>query len=136
MNISHRLVLHFPSNIVNKPIIYTLVKDCNLVFNIMRANITPDEEGIMVMELSGSEKDYEKGINYLKSLGVKIQPLSQDIRRDDERCAHCGACITFCPSKALYVDRKTMKVYFDNEKCSACEICVKACPPHAMELHF
>lgn len=136
MNISHRLVLHFPPNIVNKPIIYTLVKDYNLAFNIMKASITPDEEGIMVMELSGKEKDYEKGINYLNSLRIKVQPLSQDVRKNDERCTHCGACITFCPTKALYVDRKTMKVYFDNQKCSACEICIKACPPHAMELHF
>ena len=130
--VSKRIVLTFKHDTVGQPIVYKLVKDYDLVFNILQAKITPQEEGVMVLELKGKKEDYAAGIKYLTSLGVKIQPLSQDVTRDEDRCTHCGACVTICPSEALYTDKKTMKVIFDPEKCIACELCVKACPPRAM----
>ena len=134
--VSKRIVLTFPHTLLDQPIVYKLVKDYDLVFNILQAKITPKEEGIMVLELKGKKEDYANGVKYLTSLGVKIQPLSQDVTRDEERCTHCGACIAICPTEALYIDKKTMKVIFDAEKCIACELCVKACPPRAMVVKF
>lgn len=134
--VSKRIVLTFPHKLVDQPIVYKLVKDFDLVFNILQAKITPKEEGLMVVELKGAKENYAEGIKYLTSLGVKIQPLSQDVTRDDSKCTHCGACIAICPTEALYIDKKTMKVIFDSEKCIACELCVKACPPRAMIVKF
>ena len=134
--VSKRIVLTFPHKLVDQPIVYKLVKDFDLVFNILQAKITPKEEGLMVIELKGTKDNYAEGIKYLTSLGVKIQPLSQDVTRDDAKCTHCGACIAICPTEALYIDKKTMKVIFDSEKCIACELCVKACPPRAMIVKF
>ena len=130
--VSKRIVLTFPHKLLDEPIVYKLVKDYDLVFNILQARITPKEEGIMVLELKGKKENYASGVKYLTSLGVKIQPLSKDVTRDEDRCTHCGACITVCPTEALYMDKGTMKVIFDSEKCIACELCVKACPPRAM----
>jgi len=130
--VSKRIVLTFPHKLLDKPIVYKLVKDFDLVFNILQAKITPKEEGVMVLELTGTKENYAKGIKYLTGLGVSIQPLSKDVTRDDDRCTHCGACVTICPTEALYMDKNTMKVIFNSEKCIACELCVKACPPRAM----
>lgn len=131
-----RIVLHFPHQLIDKPIAYHLVKDYNLIFNILQARITPDEEGLMVLELSGSDKDYAQGIKFLQEQGVKVQTLSRDVKRNEKRCTHCGACLAVCPTNALYVDRKTMEVIFDIDNCIACELCVPACPPRAMEVKF
>lgn len=130
--VSKKIVLTFKHDTVGQPIVYKLVKDYDLVFNILQAKITPQEEGVMVLDLKGKKENYAAGIKYLTSLGVNIQPLSQDVTRDEDRCTHCGACVTICPSEALYMDKKTRKVIFDPEKCIACELCVKACPPRAM----
>ena len=132
--ISKRIVLKFPSKLVDEPIVYKLVKDFDLTFNILRARVTPKEEGELVIELKGQKQNYAEGIKYLKDLGVKIQPLSQDVTRDEEGCTHCGACITICPTAALYMEKDTMKVIFDPEKCIACELCVKGCPTRAMKV--
>jgi len=132
--ISKKIVLRFPPKLVDKPIVYKLVKDFDLVFNILRARVTPKEEGELVIELKGNKERYAEGMKYLKELGVKIQPLSQDVTRDEERCTHCGACITICPTGAFYMDKKTMQVIFDTAKCIACELCVKGCPPRAMKV--
>lgn len=130
--VSKRIVLTFPHKLVDKPTVYKLVKDFDLVFNILQARITPKEEGLLVLELTGKKENYANGIKYLTELGVNIQPLSKDVTRDDSRCTHCGACVTVCPTEALHMDKKTMQVIFDADKCIACELCVKACPPRAM----
>lgn len=132
--ISKRIVLKFPPKLVDKPIVYKLVKDFDLVFNILRARVTPKEEGELVIELKGRKEKYAEGMKYLKDIGVGVQPLSQDVTRDEKRCTHCGACITICPTAALYMDKESMKVIFDADKCIACELCVIGCPPRAMKV--
>jgi ferredoxin len=134
--VRHKIVLHFPHEQVDKPIVSKLVRDFGLDFNILKASITPREEGLLVLEITGKEKDYEHGMAYIESCGVTIQPLSQDIRRNDAKCTHCGACLAVCPTTALYVKRDTMEVGFDDKECVACELCIKVCPPRAMEIHY
>ncbi len=136
MAVFKRIVLHFPRRLVDRPIVSRLVKDFNLDFNILKASVTPDEEGLLVIELTGEQDNYDKGINYLTETGVRIQSLSQDVTRNEERCTHCGVCITICPTGAFELELLTRRVNFLNEKCLACELCIKACPPRAMEVHF
>jgi len=136
MAVSRRIVLRFPPRLSGRPIISRLVKDFSLDFNILKALITPDEEGLLILELSGEQNNYDKGIKYLTKTGVKIQSLSQNVTRNEERCTHCGACITVCPAGAFELDPVTRRVNFINDKCVACGLCIKACPPRAMEVHF
>jgi len=134
--ISKRIVLHFPHRLVDQPIIYKLVKDFDLTFNILKAYVTPQEEGLMVLELSGEDNNFNKSMEYLESCGLKIQPLSEDIIRNETKCTDCGVCVPICPVGALEVDPITRKVNFYDNKCIACELCVKVCPTRAMEVHF
>lgn len=136
MAVSKRIVLRFPRRLVDRPIVSRLVKDFNLDFNILKASVTPEEEGLLVLELSGKQEDYDKGIRYLTRTGVRIQALSQNVTRNEERCTHCGACVVICPAGAFELEPLTRRVSFADEKCLACGLCIKACPPRAMELHF
>ncbi len=137
MAVSKKIVLHFPKRLVDRPIVYRLVKDYDLEFNILKAFFTPEEEGgLMVLEITGKQENYDKGIRYLTESGLRIQSLSQDVIRNEERCTHCGACITICPTDAFELDPQTRRVNFKDAKCVACGQCIKACPPRAMELHF
>ena len=133
---SRMLVLRFPKGIVDKPIITYLVRDYNLTFNILKAQVYPRKEGILVMELRGDRHDYDRGIQYLKEVGVEVEPVAQGIRRDEERCYQCGACTAVCPSGALHIERPEMDVLFESERCIACELCVKTCPSRAMIVTF
>jgi len=133
---SRKLVLRFPAHLVDKPIIYRLVKDYDLAFNILKAQISPQEEGVLVFELSGEPRALESGISYLKGLGVHIQAFGEDVYRDEGKCTHCGVCVVMCPTGALSLDRETMLVSFDSSKCIACEACIRACPPRAMQIKF
>jgi len=134
--VSKRIVLHFPQRLVDQPIVYKLIKDFDLKFNILKAFVTPDEEGLLVLELSGKKENFAKGVEYLQGSGVRMQPLSQDVIRNEAKCTDCGVCVPICPTEALVVDEKTRKVTFESKECIACELCVKICPPRAMEVHF
>lgn len=136
MVVTKKIVLRFPKRLVERPIVYRLVKDYGLELNILKASITPEEEGLLVLELKGDQKEYDKGINFLVKGGVKIESLSQDVTRNEERCTNCGACITICPAGAFELEPETRLVKFNNEKCIACGLCIPACPPRAMEVHF
>ena len=116
MVVSKRIVLHFPRRLVERSIVSRLVKDYNLDFNILKASVTPDEEGLMVLELNGKQGDYDKGIGYLTKTGVRIQSLSQDVIRNEERCTHCGACVTIFPTGAFELEPLTRRVNFYGEK--------------------
>ncbi len=133
---SKMLSLRFPKTIVNEPIAVNLVKKFDLSFNILKATIYPRKEGLMVLHLSGHKKNFQKGVRYLKGLGIKVENIGQDIKRDEEICFQCGACTAVCPTGALYIKRPEMEVIFDTDKCSACELCVSACPARAMEVKF
>lgn len=136
MVVSKRIVLHFPKELVDRPIVFRLVKDYNLEFNILKALVTPREEGLMVLELNGGQEEYDRGIRYLTTNGVRIESLSQNVSRDEERCTHCGACITLCPNSAFEVEASARRIIFHSEKCIGCKWCIKACPVRAMKVYF
>ena len=128
------LILRFSKEVAQRPVVYHLTKDFDLVFNILNAAILPDKEGVMVMELAGSKKNFREGVKFLKEQGIKVQNASHEVKRINAKCTHCGACTAVCPTGALSIKRPEMEVRFDQEKCSICELCVPACPPRAMEV--
>jgi len=67
------LILRFPATEVEKPIVCNLVKDYGLVFNILNAAVLPRKEGVMVLELSGTRKNFKDGVQYLKNQGVQVE---------------------------------------------------------------
>jgi ferredoxin len=134
--VKKKIVITFPHQLVKEPITYHLVKDYDLVVNIMKARVMPNEEGLLVVELAGEKENLENGLKYLRKIGVNVQSLINDIKWDKKKCIHCTACVGICPTKAFSVDRKKMTVTFDKSKCIACGLCVDVCPYHAIDIIF
>ena len=127
-------ILRFPKEIVDQPIICHLVRQFDVEFNILKATILPQHEGVMILELRGHRENIKKGLNYLKGLDVKAESIATSIHRDDGKCFQCGACTGICPTGALSLKRPEMAVIFEPEKCSGCGLCVTVCPVKAMEV--
>lgn len=135
MVMKKKYILKFSKTMVDKPVVYKLVKEYNLVFNILKAEIKPDDEGMLIMELQGEDSDFNSGIDYLKKEGVTLESLSEEIILDEKKCSSCGYCISYCPVAAMSFNEKR-EVKFDKSKCIACEICIKICPFKAMKINI
>ena len=129
-----KVVLNFPPHLIDQPNIYRLITEKGLKVNILRARITPKKSGSMVVELNGNKAAVAAGLNFLSDLGVEVELLAEEVKWREDRCIHCTACLTPCPTHALHVDRATMMVGFDREKCIACELCLNVCPYQAVEI--
>lgn len=128
-------ILKFPKDTSDQPFVYKLVKEYDLEFSILKADILLQREGMMILELKGSNKSSVKaGLDFLRGLGVRVEKLAARIRRDDTKCFQCGACTGVCPSGALHIRRPLMEVVFDADRCTGCSLCVPICPVRAMEM--
>jgi len=127
--VTKKLMLFFPRCECEKPIIYHLVKDHNLVVNIYRAKVTPEEEGYLVLDVTGTEEDIEAAMAFLKTFNVTINTTGKGVIRDEERCTHCGYCVPYCPTGALNIaDRATREVGYSEADCIECLACIRVCP--------
>ena len=127
--VTKKLMLFFPRCECEKPIIYHLVKDYNLVVNIFRAKVTPEEEGYLVLDVTGTEEDIERGMDFVKTFNVTINTTGKGVVRDEERCTHCGYCVPYCPTGALNIcDSATREVIFNEAECIECLACIRVCP--------
>ncbi len=127
-------ILRFFKDTSTEPVIYQLVKQYDVEFNILKADIFPQRDGLMILELKGSKANVVKGLAYLEERGVKVERLAASVRRDDEKCLQCGVCTGVCPVGALSLHRPDLAVLFDPDKCTGCSLCVPICPVRAMEL--
>ncbi len=126
---TRRLLLYFPRSETEKPIVYHLVKDYDLVINIFRAKVTPDEYGYLVLDVTGEEADIRRGLDFVRSFNVQIDESDRGLRWDERLCTHCGACLPHCPTDALHIaDRATRRLAYDGALCIACLACIANCP--------
>ena len=131
-----RMVLRFPADSVNEPITYTLIKEYDVIINILNADITHGKEGNLLIEMIGLKGNVEEAIFFLESKYIEISPVIKTILFNEPSCIHCGACSSVCFPGALEMDTSTRKLKFYPDKCVACELCIKACPLQLFELNF
>lgn len=135
--ITKKLFLSFPPSVVEQPIVYYLVKNFNLRVGIFRAKVTPEEQGYLVLEVSGKETDIEAGIAFVRNLNVEVNADLNSVRWDPNICVHCGNCVPHCPTEALAIpDRAEMLVRFDETLCIDCLSCIDNCPFGAVHSAF
>ena len=127
--VTKKLMLFFPRCECEKPIIYHLVKDHNLIVNVYRAKVTPEEEGYLVLDVTGTEEDIQRAMDFVKTFNVTINYTGKGVTWDKDRCTHCGHCITHCPTNAIYIaDAATREVAYKEADCIECLECIRVCP--------
>ena len=131
-----RLVLSFPVQQLDEPVTYRLIKDYDILVNILNADITPGREGKLLVEMKAPRENLEKGIKYIESINVHWSPVKKTILLNQEECVHCGACSAVCFADALTMDKHSRELVFKPEKCIACELCITACPLQLFDLDF
>jgi formate hydrogenlyase subunit 6/NADH:ubiquinone oxidoreductase subunit I len=131
-----RLVLTFPPEVVERPVVALMVRDYDVITNILRAEVHEGEIGRMLVELEGEGKKIKAGVQYLKDLGVTVEEAIKDIELDEALCISCGACTAVCQPRALKVQAPDWDLALDKDRCILCGFCVDACPLQLIKVKF
>ncbi|MBA5941975.1 MAG: 4Fe-4S binding protein [Methanophagales archaeon] len=119
-----KLLLKYPLPLDEMPYTAEVILETGTKINIDRA--TRDE---LIVDVP--EDDVDDVASLFHEKGVGVRRLQELIVWDEERCIHCGACISVCPTKVFTFDT-SWKINLEEEKCVRCEVCVKACPLSAL----
>jgi ferredoxin len=119
-----KLLLKFPLSLDEMPYTAEVVLETGVKLSIDSAT-----RGELIIDVPGSKIDQVAEL--FREKGIEVRKLMKLIAWDEERCVHCGACISVCPTAVFSFD-PSWSVNLDDEKCIRCEICVKACPRNAL----
>ena len=75
---SLRLFISFPEMLVERPMIYEIVKQFDVIPNLRRANVE-SHSGWMILELSGAPEARDAAIAYLACLGCTVNRMEGDV---------------------------------------------------------
>jgi ABC-type methionine transport system ATPase subunit len=73
-----RLFVSFPEELVDRPMIYEVVKRFDVVPNIRRANVEV-HSGWVILELNGAQDHLDAAIAYLEEVGCTVNTMEGDV---------------------------------------------------------
>lgn len=73
-----RVKFTFPPELVTEPVIYTLGMQFKVVTNIRRADIN-ETSGWVILEIEGKEEDIERGLEWVRAKGVRVDLVIGDV---------------------------------------------------------
>ena len=68
----------FPTGLITEPVIFNLGRDFDVVTNIRRADVREDV-GWVVLEIEGDEDEIDRGLAWVESMGVRVDPVTGDV---------------------------------------------------------
>jgi ferredoxin len=119
-----KLLLIYPLPLDEMPYTAEVILETGVKINIDRAT-----RGELIVDVPNDTVDQVADL--FRAKGVEVRKLMKLIAWDEERCIHCGACISVCPTKVFRFN-PSWNVNLEEEKCVRCEYCVKACPLGAL----
>jgi len=73
-----RVRFTFPTGLITEPVIFDLGHRFQVVTNIRRADVREDM-GWVILELEGEEEEIERGLDWVTSMGARVDPVSGDV---------------------------------------------------------
>ena len=72
MIIEKTVRLTYPKHLLNQPLIYKLIREFDLLTNILDAHVTVDE-GRLLLLIRGEDKQVERGLAWIAEQGVRVE---------------------------------------------------------------
>ena len=73
-----RVRFTFVGTLIKEPLIYQLGREFDIVTNIRRADVQ-DNLGWVILELDGKQDDIDRGLDWVRSLDVRVDPVLGDV---------------------------------------------------------
>ncbi|MBM3946581.1 MAG: FeS-binding protein [SAR202 cluster bacterium] len=75
---SRRVKFTYSPTLIPEPVIYELGRQFPVVTNIRRADVR-ETMGWVILELTGEDSDIDRGLAWVRSKGVRVDPAGGDV---------------------------------------------------------
>jgi ferredoxin len=125
-----KLHCRFSPEIIRAPILADTILETGVKIDIERARVDASSGEIVI---NVPDEGCRSVVDYLRRRHVDVTRLGEAISKDEERCVHCGACISVCPVGA-HKYQLDWSVRLDTSACVQCGACITACPVSVLKL--
>jgi len=73
-----RLFVSIPEDLVERPLLYEMIKEFDVVPSIRRANVE-EHSAWVILELGGAHEARDQAIGYLEGLGCTVNRMEGDV---------------------------------------------------------
>ncbi len=68
--------LIYPPELVDEPILWSLIREFNFIVNIRKAEVKPGSAWLEI-DIEGAGEEVKKGFEWLKAKGIKVEILEE-----------------------------------------------------------
>lgn len=129
---AERVLLKYSTEKASEPILASVIRETDTPINILHADLT-EKGGEILISIDAPEEKTRETIDFFQEEGVEVEIIKHVIDLDEDSCTDCGACVSLCPTEALYM-AEDFSLELDEEKCVYCKACIPACPVRALEV--
>jgi len=76
--VRERVYLTFPRELVKQPLLCTLAKKFDVIFNIRGSTVTA-EMGLVALEIDGNRSEVDNAVAWLREKGVMVEPIEKNV---------------------------------------------------------
>jgi ABC-type methionine transport system ATPase subunit len=76
MIIEQRVRLTYPENLLNQPLIHGLIRQYDLLTNILEAQVGA-QQGYLIVTVRGEDEKVQQGLAWIAEQGVQVQILAE-----------------------------------------------------------
>ena len=76
--VRERIYLTVPRSLVREPVLSSMAKQFDVVFNIRGSTVT-GEMALMSLEINGAQTEVDKAVAWLKEKGVTVEPIEKNV---------------------------------------------------------
>jgi NAD-dependent dihydropyrimidine dehydrogenase PreA subunit len=129
---TRKILLRYSPQKTTEPILASTIKETGLLLNILYAKVDT-RGGEILLAVDAPDEETEGVIERFRQKGIEVREIKRAIQLDRDSCFDCGACLSLCPTGALY-QTEDNAVEVNEDTCIYCELCVPACPVRALKL--
>ncbi len=76
--VRERVYLTFPKALIKEPMLCTLAKKFDVIFNIRGSTVTADM-ALVALEIDGSRSEVNNAVGWLREKGVTVEPIEKNV---------------------------------------------------------
>jgi len=76
MSVAATVRLDYPGSLLDRPLIHDLIRQFDLLTNILEAQVSA-RGGYLIVQVHGSREQVERGLSWLSSQGAQVRTLSE-----------------------------------------------------------